>query len=204
MSHANNTNITGSSGHVRKDIGQLEVVRQSNINFDASNKVEHEGLDSAIVSTVKIVNETLHKALIAQDCATEVCHMKTVHPVLATLEEQLFAFLFGHGNINVAFDKMRMLSHICPLPKGLVPTSFVQEWLGKITVIEICATLCKCLVQGIVAALPLINGVMRQVGCTFTLTVGGNHGMQRRHTNAATHAMASDNAQEIKNVSFGG
>ena len=54
-SHANNANVGGSSGHVGEDVGRLEVVGQS--NFDASNNMEHEGLDGAIASTVEIAEE---------------------------------------------------------------------------------------------------------------------------------------------------
>ena len=39
--------------------------------------------------------------------------MEIVCLVLAILEEQFIALLFGHSNVDVTFDKTRMLSHIC-------------------------------------------------------------------------------------------
>ena len=53
-SHAGNTNVGGSSGHAGENIGRLEVMGQSNVNCNASNKMEHEGLDGAVASTVEI------------------------------------------------------------------------------------------------------------------------------------------------------
>ena len=58
--------------------------------------------------------------------------------------------------------------------------------------------------ESIVVILPLINGVMRQVGCPFTLIVGGNHGVLRGCIDTATHAIACNTTQEIENISFGG
>ena len=96
---------------------------QSNINFHAPNKVEQEGLDSAIVSTMKVVEETLHKTPIAQEHTRVAHHMKTLCPVLVTLEEQFIALLFGHSNVNVALNKTGMIGHTRQMPKDLVSTS---------------------------------------------------------------------------------
>ena len=140
----------------------------------------------------------MNKAAIAQEDTTEAHHVKMVHPVLATLEEQFVALLFGHGSINVAFNKARVLGHICQLPKDLVSTYLAQKWLGEITVAKTSAAHCQCRTQGIVATLPLINGVTRQVGCPFTLIVCGNHSVWRRCMNTATHAMASNATQKCQ------
>ena len=85
--HASNTNVGGSSSHVGKNVGRLDVVRQSNIDRDTPNKMKHEGLDGAITSAVEVSNETLHKVLIAQKDATEAHHVKIVCPVLTILKE---------------------------------------------------------------------------------------------------------------------
>ena len=103
--------------------------------------------------------------------------MKTVLPILATLEERFIALLFGNGNMNVALHEARMLGHVCQLTKDLMSTSLAQEWLGEITVTKTGATHCQCLTEGIVAMLQMVNGVTMQVGCQFTLIVIGNHGV---------------------------
>ena len=108
-------------------IGRLKVVGQSNIDLDVPNKVEHKGLDGAIVGTVKVTKEAFHKAPIAPEHAMEAHHVKIVHLVLAILEEGFIALLFRHSNINVPFNEMRMLGHICQSPKNLVSTSLMQE-----------------------------------------------------------------------------
>ena len=126
-SHANSTNVGSSSGHARKDIGRLKMMGQSNINSNVLNKMEQEGLDGTIVGAMEIAKKALHKALVAQEDATEVHHVKTVHPILATLEEQFIALLFGCGNVNVALDKTRMLGHIRYLPKDLVSTHSIAR-----------------------------------------------------------------------------
>ena len=60
---------------------------QRDINRDTPNKMEHEGLDGAVISTVKIPNKTLHKVSITEEDATEVHHVETVRPVLAVLKK---------------------------------------------------------------------------------------------------------------------
>ena len=86
-SHANNTNVHGSSGHAGEDIGWLETMGPHNVNFDVSNKMQHEGLDGAIASTMEISKETFQKIAITQEDATEAHHVKIASPILATLEE---------------------------------------------------------------------------------------------------------------------
>ena len=65
QSCANNTNVGGSSSYVGKDIGWLEVMGQSNVNCYVSNKMKHEGLDGAMVSTVEVAKKhsTKHQSL---------------------------------------------------------------------------------------------------------------------------------------------
>ena len=75
-----NANVGGSSGHAGKDVCWLEVVRQSNIKCNALNKMKHEGLDGAVISTVEVAKKTLHKAPITQEDAMEVHHVETVPP----------------------------------------------------------------------------------------------------------------------------
>ena len=125
QSHANNTNFGGSSGHVQKDIGQVEVMGQSNINRDASNKMWHEGLDGTVASAVEVAQKTFHKAPIGQEDATEAHHVDVICPILAILEENFIALLFGRGSVNMALNKTSVFGHICQLPKDLMSTCFV-------------------------------------------------------------------------------
>ena len=87
--------------------------------------------------------------------------------------------MFGHSNVDVAFNKTRVLGHMRQSPKDLVPTHLTQEWLVEIAVTKTSATHCQSLAEGIVVAFPLVDGVARQIGCSFTLVVRGNHGMWR-------------------------
>ena len=176
---------------------------QSNVNFDVTNKVKQEGLDGTIISTMKIMEETLHKVPPTQKYATEVHHVKVVHSVLVALEEQSIALLFGHGNVNVALNKTRMIGHTCQMQEDLTSTCLIQKRLVEISLTKICPTHCQHLVWDLDIAFPLIIGVIRQVMCPFTLIVGLNHGVRRRHIDTATHAIASDATQEIKNISLG-
>ena len=142
----------------------------------------HEGLDGTVTSTVEVALKTFHKVPINQEDDTEVHHVEVTRPTLATLEEQIIALLFRHSNVNVALSKMRMLGNMRQLPKDLIPTRLVQEWLGEISVTETSATHRQCLMWAIVTALPLIDEVARQTGHPFTLVVCGNHGVWRGHT----------------------
>ena len=134
----------------------------------------------------------------------EAHHVKTVRPVPATLEEQFITLLFGHSNVNVAFNKTRVLGHMIQLPKDLVPTCLVQEWLGEIAITKTSATHGQCLVEGIVAVFPLVDRVVRQTGCPFTLVVRSNHGMWRGCTDTGTHATVTNATQEIEDIGFRG
>ena len=178
-------------------------MRQGNIHFNVTNKVQQQGLDGAVVTTMEIWHETLCKALITQEDASEAHLMKTVCPILASLEDQFIALLFRHRDVDVTLDKTRMFGHMRQAPDDLTC------WLHTMAAWQGCchktsSTHHQCLVESIVAVFPLVNSVMGQTVCPFTSTVGGNHSVWWGNTSAAFHAMAGDVAQEVKNIGLGG
>ena len=95
---------------------------------------------------------------------------------------------------------MRMFSHTCQMPNDLASTGFTEQQLCKIAVAKTGPTCGQSLRESIVVALPLIDAMMGQTVCPFTLIVGGNHGMWRRNTDTAS---VGDTTQKVKNVSLG-